>query len=933
MGSTAAKPMPTGRRNRVEQEILRCAVTGEDADFTQGNWGRVRKVNSRPVVRAQFIADLWLGLLDTNVHPTGIFLRGLHIDGCLSISGGRIDARLRTPLVGFFAQDCSFPDGLNIAYARCESLYLVRCAIGPQVQGVPDEPETAATSAFRAIGAHSADVVGRVVVLNCEISGAIDFVNSVIDDDFIMQSTVMSGSLEVAGSEIRGGLSVTDCIVRGPATHSINAAGVEIGAATILHHNWFSGGIQISYARSQVFGLFGCRIGSAGLTIREARIEGALSIRHTRIHGPLALCYSDLSSNAQILDTVTSGSVDLSGNRCAGDLWLYKLRSCGPIWGRSLAVEGKTSLVFCRACATHGQTEALDLNNAIVGALDIVSSDFTGLVRFDDAQCFRLDVVRITAGISRFGQSLSSTEPRHDFTTAFSIARARIATDLTLSQCAVGGTLSLKEVRIGGRLSLGQCWFGGDATAQSIDASASKIESLFIIDYCVLPGSLTLPGASMSELQFYECRIGHGRARPTITRFAIWGDNVTASRCIVFCKPEAEEGRGTLIQGTVSFVGAQIGAYLQFCGIEVQADECGLDEGATASVVLASVRVGTDLMLGRQPDIGGTSGSGEAIFHGAVVLDGLVADSVTLSPLCTIGTNAAGGAIMLAPTDARMLDDKHGVALSARNVEVAKRFRIAASRLDGTVDLREASVGTLADRGGAAWRDCQLPPGKLLLDGFTYANLDDDDAIDRVAARGSTNKPSGMVARRLRWLAMQYPDSKPDKASFFPQPYEQLAHHFAALGDERARRQVLVHKRRLQRQHTGLGWTERAISGLLGLTSNYGYSPRRASIASALLIGLGSLMAWVLYSFGAIDALDRGSIDRGFSPLLYALDVAVPFLDLGHDAAWAINPRALTSSGLTSTIIGLGEALYRLAGLVMLSITVLTFSGILHEKE
>jgi hypothetical protein len=248
---------------------------------------------------------------------------------------------------------------------------------------------------------------------------------------------------------------------------------------------------------------------------------------------------------------------------------------------------------------------------------------------------------------------------------------------------------------------------------------------------------------------------------------------------------------------------------------------------------------------------------------------------------------------------------------------------LGSASLRGIVDLRDAQVGQLADGCGRRWTALGLEPGHLLLDGLTYRDLDDSEE------QRDTGSSADSVRRRIEWLAMQYPEGRASAATFVPQPYDQLARYFAQNGNERARRLVHVARRDLQGRHAGLPRFERAAEQLLSLTSAYGYAPGRAAAVVAAFVALGALAAWAIATAGGIAAADGDGSGTPFNPILYALDVAVPFLDLGQDERWTV----AAAGPVPVWAIQVGHAVYRLAGLVLVSITVLTFSGILREKE
>ena len=141
----------------------------------------------------------------------------------------------------------------------------------------------------------------------------------------------------------------------------------------------------------------------------------------------------------------------------------------------------------------------------------------------------------------------------------------------------------------------------------------------------------------------------------------------------------------------------------------------------------------------------------------------------------------------------------------------AQEFLLAADvRVEGGLDLTYATIGVLHDD-PATW------PDRLYLDGMTYQAL----------------SPRLPADRRLGWLAR-------DPGGHQPQPYEQLAAQYTAIGQPAQARHVLYVKERFQ--HQGKGPASKAWSLLQDITVGYGYRPGRALGWLALLLIAGSIV-------------------------------------------------------------------------------------------
>ncbi|WP_173037243.1 hypothetical protein [Phytohabitans flavus] len=123
---------------------------------------------------------------------------------------------------------------------------------------------------------------------------------------------------------------------------------------------------------------------------------------------------------------------------------------------------------------------------------------------------------------------------------------------------------------------------------------------------------------------------------------------------------------------------------------------------------------------------------------------------------------------------------------------------------------------------------------------------------------------------RLPWL-----DRGPD--GFRPQPYEQLATVYQALGDGARSRTVLLAK---QRRQTAVGaWYARLWGLLQDVTVGYGYRPLRAASWLLALLVVGTVLH-------ARYRPARVSPDVAFQPVVYTLDLLLPIVDLGQERAF-----------------------------------------------
>jgi len=281
-----------------------------------------------------------------------------------------------------------------------------------------------------------------------------------------------------------------------------------------------------------------------------------------------------------------------------------------------------------------------------------------------------------------------------------------------------------------------------------------------------------------------------------------------------------------------------------------------------------------------------------------------------------------------------------------------------------TVDLRGLHIEELQDEGGDGWGS----DVRLWLDGFRYTRLTPLLATTRSATSQGTvsrvitdittatlrqrRRGDEVWTRRLQWLDLQFFDKEhPHSTEFTPGAYEQLAKTLRADGSDEDARKITSAK--LTRESVvSSKWSRKIIWGLFKLCFGYGFSPLKALTTFVLCIAVGSATVWIADSRGVLVAntsppetmifkegggysvhsvIGKGETGLGdeppcgkrISPVLYALDVFVPVLDLRQQSTCSVSPKL--------TGWRYAQAVYALLGWLLTPLTVLTFSGILKR--
>lgn len=389
--------------------------------------------------------------------------------------------------------------------------------------------------------------------------------------------------------------------------------------------------------------------------------------------------------------------------------------------------------------------------------------------------------------------------------------------------------------------------------------------------------------------------------------------------------------RSVEAEGAINLDQARLGGNLQCDGATIRnrGDYALLGRSLEVRNVLlrgATLRGGVNLsgaVLAADLDAAGTTipafermalDAGEMTCHGNVILrDARVTGEVRLTASAIDGDLDCSGTVV---------ENAGEAAIEASRVVVKGAFFLRrGARLDGTLALTGASVGTIHDEAA-----CWPKPGDLLLNRCRYGAFI-DGPVD--------------ADTRLDWLARQSPGRWGE--DFWPQPYEQLASVFREMGHGEDASAVLVIKEKLQRRARRARTESRlwraflfVADGVLGITVGYGRRPLFALVWLTFfwLAGVavfshaerqGAVMPnsavvlrapeWTLCGIeqgerrplvttGASEGLAapgqnqlacfrqrwEASSYPAFSPWMYSLDTLLPVLDMGQRSFWRPNP-------------------------------------------
>ena len=524
------------------------------------------------------------------------------------------------------------------------------------------------------------------------------------------------------------------------------------------------------------------------------------------------------------------------------------------------------------------------------GILNLQGSEISGVLRLDQARiagelCVRdatigrpaggaargpaepavlsCDGMAVEGGVDAAGLTVRGPASARvaAITGSLDLSRARFANPgqraLVLSNAVIGGKLAGHGLAVEGELRMHNA-----RLAASLVLDAARLENpggaALSAGGLSIDGGVFLGGdfAATGEIRMTGARLGANLTMTGATLSNPAGLAVDLSRASI----GSVDGAGVTAAGQLSFAGARIAGHLDLDGARLEAagdrpalaaDGASIDGSVTLTRVrargeisLRAVRVGQRVRLqGAQLD---NPGAVACRLSRAQVAADVFAIGLTATGEFRLAGAAVGGDVLL---ERARLRNPGGTALNAITLRAVVLSLELAEPADGLVDLRHASIAVLRDD-PAAW------PGQLSLEGLTY------DALEpRLPAR-----------QRLRWLAR-------DPRGHQPQPYEQLAAHYNAIGQPAQAVSVLYARERSQRR--ALAPVARGWSRLQDLAVGYGYQPWRALVWLAVLLGAGS----AVFALAPPPALQAG-VAPHFNAFVYTLDLLLPVVDLGQKHAF-----------------------------------------------
>lgn len=643
-----------------------------------------------------------------------------------------------------------------------------------------------------------------------------------------------------------------------------------------------------------------------GVRIKGARIEGALDLSdcaggaglpalalvECEIPEPIDISHTRLarfSINGSRLRKVIASTTVVDGE--------FSFDNASP-----LALDGvETLCLLLRAARVGGDLRGIGAHLAHdedPTVLNLQSAHVGGNVLLRDGfrarGCLWLFGVEVGGALSINGGSIVNQIGDDAQQQALVVADARIGGGVFLQGgFKAEGSVNMSGIRVGGGISLHESALKNDGHT-ALDLAGAQVR-----------GDIGVSGKILGIIKLHSATI-HGNLM--LSEIEVTPSSRAEANLAIAAPALRVSGTtwldGANIKGEVYLADARIDGALMFGGGR-------FINGGGQAICATNLRVGGNLSirieeLTSTPFGQKTLIEGNAIFERARIDGALVWQNLELrgkGPNNTCATFSFADASIAGPIEARALTTQQ----------------------DAHIDASGATCAALDDDVKTGWG---ADSARLNLEGFAYSRIDSADE---------------KWAPRLRWLKR----ARGDDGRYSPQPFAQAAQVYARAGKREAARRILLAQHDLRAVAGSQGPITWLLSTLYGLLSGYALAPIRIVRALALYLAVGVLGVLAMNAQGALVTPEGRQCNGAIEPAIYAIDVALPLIDLGQQSACAPGrtARADLSPGVALNpdsdwrlFEGLAlwrwaHALYAIFGAILAALAVLTFSGVMKPRD
>ncbi|MEL7691357.1 hypothetical protein [Citromicrobium bathyomarinum] len=898
-----------------------------------------------------------MGLLpDHHIHPAGLRIAGVRIAGDLK-------ARANPAREGYEVLpeidllECEIGGLIDLRGTRVRAISFENCNFGSSQTQYSVNPTNESLHFLgaefeREVAFEGCNFVGQVALDFANLAKGLDITRCTFAHSLHMASAKSQGSVQIEGCTIGG----RDQKGGSPHAFCADFSQLALEGGLTVNRCRFDGSIEMAAMNIQGLTISRCSVRSTevnevALNLFRAKLEGGFEITRSVFRGRI-WAHSLISSSScyvadcRVLQGTGHSEFNLDYGKIAGSMYITRSDFRKGLTLNFAKLDGPMLVHSSRAVAAGADSMALSAISLSVAALEFHDSLFVGQLRFSNCRIDG-DFNFLASACKIFGEdrlTLSDLDPEQQVDEnhpSFFMMNSKIGGYLYFNRSLVSGGAEVFFSEMASGAQFWQSAFVSGTRQVSLDLQSSTSIGNLFLRACHITSAVTLWDGSWALVTFEGCQIGFYDAE-TSAPFSLWASGLKVKQTFSITEIEIDGRRlTTRMIGMAFFDHGDLGD-LQFQSCELILPDVAFAIGqgrvvdAEGAVIRNNVRIGqTTSRIERRashfspPKFVGAFSLDDAKISGDVIVNDCILEARgdTARPLAHFNS------------EERVARRKRGVALSLNDTQIGGELVIGhcsqdeeknpVPMLTGLVDMRNANIGLISDSGGECWRKAGLQPGQLLLDGCIYRDLDDIHEDENSGTRRNRDAAS----KRLRWLELQYPRGKADPVTFIPQPYEQLASIFAAEGNDRGRRKVIIAKRDMNRKFGRLGPFNRAMQRLLKETSDYGYSPGRAIFWTVLYVTLGTIAAYFLSTHNALMLASTDAQPQTvFDPFVYAFDAAIPIIDLNQDSTWTINPAAFRYDVLASAVT-IAKSIYEVVGMLLISVTILSLTGTLREKE
>ncbi|MER7393949.1 hypothetical protein ABT381_00290 [Streptomyces sp. NPDC000151] len=483
--------------------------------------------------------------------------------------------------------------------------------------------------------------------------------------------------------------------------------------------------------------------------------------------------------------------------------------------------------------------------DSAIPRLQLVGAHITGCLHLQYATVeipFSLVDCHFDAPVELADASLRAADFRGCHIPHLSADRLRVDGDLTLTRLISGG-ISLFGAQVRGDLWLTAAHIAGNGSGYAVNGPQLRIDGGLYAHSVHVTGGVNLWGAHAFTIEVSHAHLT-GEARP-----AFRGDGlhlVQDLRCTDLLVDD----------GGIHLFGATIGGQFWLVNADVRS--------STGWAIAAPT-----LTVGGGFYAHGLTVEGGINLFAAVIGESIELTASTLLPYRRYALRAPDARVEANITlgDAtRIVGD---IVLTRAEAKGTLSLTETTFSEATTVDLERATLGALSMESPLS------PPATLDLSSANITAITDSahswpSHIALTALTYQALRPVLPASHRLAWLHRG--------TDYHPQPYEQLATYYRQLGHDEDARAVLLAQHRQRRRSL------RAPARLWGYvedaTVGYGYRPGRA------LIWLLALTTVAATAFSLTPPRPTQSDGPVFQPVVFALDLILPVLDLGQEKAF-----------------------------------------------